>query len=155
LRRTYDTGDAIPYRQSLRWQPFGVQGAVEEQGTNMLKAGVIELSSSPWVSNVVMVKKKDGTLRFCVDYPHLNALNRQDAYLLPQIDACLNAMTDARYFSTFNLRAGYHQVAMSETNADKTFFVTKSGTYCFRRMPFGLCNAGSTFQRLMDVTMRD
>src|SRR5207245_10328271 len=92
-------------------------------------------------------------MRFCVDYRRLNEATRKDAYPLPRIDACLDAMSGCRYFSTFDLRSGYHQVKMSEQDADKTSFVTRTGTYRFRRLPFGLSNAPSTFQRLMDVTM--
>ena len=105
------------------------------------------------MSNVVIVKKKDGSARFCVDYRRLNEATRKDAYPLPRIEACLDALGGARYFSTFDLRSGYHQVLMDEADADKTSFVTRQGTFKFKVLPFGLTNAGATFQRVMDVAM--
>ena len=93
------------------------------------------------------------TLRFCLDYRMVNEVSQKDAYPLPRIDACLDAMNGARWFSTFDLRSGYHQVLMDEESRDKTTFVTREGTFRFRVMPFGLTDASATFQRLMDVVM--
>ena len=146
--------DAHPFRQQLRRQPISVTDVIDKQVQQMLETGVIEPSTSPWVSNVVMVKKKDGTMRFCVDYRQLNKLTRKDAYPLPRIDSCLDAMAGSRFFSTFDLRSGYHQLRVCEADSDKTSFATRTGTYRFRRLPFGLCNSGSTFQRVMDIAMR-
>ena len=111
-------------------------------------------SQSEWASNIVIVKKKDGSLRFCVDYRQLNERTVKDSYPLPRIDDCLDCLGGANWFLTMDLRSGYHQVAMDERDKDKTTFVTRRGTYCFNVMPFGLCNAPATFQRLMDCTMR-
>jgi hypothetical protein len=101
---TIDTGDHAPIRQSLRRQPYAVVPIIDEQVTQMLKAGVIEPSNSPWVANVVIVKKKDGSSRFCVDYRQLNEITRGDAYPLPNISACLDALSGSRFYSTFDLR---------------------------------------------------
>ena len=120
----------------------------------MQAAGHIVKSSSPWSSNVVMVRKHDGTLRFCIDFRKLNAVTKGDCYPLPKISACLDALSGAHYFSAFDLRSGYYQVAMDPKDADKTSFVTKSGTYRFERLPMGLKNAGATFQRMMDLIMQ-
>jgi transposase InsO family protein len=153
-RHTINTGDARPVKQALRPQPRAQLQSIDDQTKEMEKAGLIEPSNSPWVSNVVMVTKKDGSPRFCIDYRRLNDLTIKDAYPLPRIESCLDAMAGAKFFSTFDLRSGYHQVMMDPRDADKTSFVTRTGTYKFKVMPFGLCNAGATFQRVMDVAMR-
>jgi len=93
-----DTGDAMPIRQTLRRQPFHLLDKNVENVQNMLKAGVIEPSCSPW-SNIVVLTKKDGSLRICVDYRKLNSVRRRDAYPLPRIDSCLDAFSGARFFS--------------------------------------------------------
>ena len=119
----------------------------------MLQQGIIEPAVSGWTSNVVLVRKKDGSLRFCIDYRRLNEASQKDAYPLPRIDTYLDAMNGATWFSTFNLRSGYHQVLMDEESADKTTFITKEGTFRYRVMPFGLTGAPATFKRLMDLVM--
>ena len=116
----------------------------------MLQQGIIEPAVSGWTSNVVLVRKKEGSLRFCIDYRRLNEASQKDAYPLPRIDTCHDAMNGARWFSTFDLRSGYHHVLMDEKSANKTTF---SETFRFRVMPFGLTRAPATFQRLMDLVM--
>jgi len=148
-----DTGDARPMRQTLRRQPHHLLDKIDENVQDMLKAGVIEPSCSPWTSNLVVVAKKDGSFRFCVDYRKLNSVTRRDAYPLPRIDECLDALSGSRYFSAFDWRSSYHQVPMDMKDADKTTFIVRTGTYRFRRLPFGLCNAGSTFQHVMDLAL--
>jgi len=143
-----DTGDARPMRQTLRRQRHHLLDKIDENVQDMLKAGVIEPSCSPWTSNLVVVAKKDGSLRFYVDYRKLNSVMRRDAYPLPRIDECLDALSGSRYFSAFDLRSSYHQVPMDMKDADKTTFIVRTGTYRFRRLSFGRCNAGSTFQVL-------
>ena len=148
-----DTGEARPVRQPLRRYPAAHIEAISEHVDNMLKQGTIEPASSPWASNVVLVKKKDGSLRCCIDYRQLNSVTRKDVYPLPRIDDCLDAMSSATLFSTFDLRSSYHQVEVAPHDRDKTTFICPRGMYRYRTMPFGLCNAGATFQRLMDVVM--
>jgi len=148
-----DTGDAKPIRQPLRRYPPAHVEAISQQVDDYLKQNVIEPASSPWASNLVLVKKKDGSYRCCVDYRALNSVTRKDAYPLPRIDACLDALSSAKWFSTFDLRSAYHHVLVDPCDSDKTAFICPRGMYKFRRMPFGLCNAGATFQRLMDVVM--
>src|SRR5215470_13727905 len=120
----------------------------------MLKYDLIEPSSLPWAANVVIVGKKDGSQRMCLDYRPLNNVTRKDCYPLPRISECLDAMGGMKYFSSFDLRSGYHQIILSDAAKAKTSFVTKFGTYQFKVMSFGLCNAPATFQRLMDTTLR-
>jgi len=148
-----DTGDALLMRQSLRRQPWHLLDKIDAHVSDMIKVGVKEASCSPWTSNLVVVKKKNNSLRFCVDYRKLNFVTRRDAYPLPRIDECLDGLSGARYFIAFDLRSAYHQVLMHSDDADKTNFIVRTGTYRFKRMPFGLCNAGSTFQRVMDLAL--
>jgi len=117
----------------------------------MLQQGIIEPSQSPWASNVVLVKKKDGSLRWCLDYRPLNSVTSKDAYPLPRTDMCLDVMSGAKWFTTFDLRSSYHQVAVKSEDADNTAFICNEGQFRFLAMPFGLCNAGATFQRLMNM----
>jgi len=124
-----DTGDARPIRQTLRRQPFHLLDKIDKHVAKMVEAGVIEPSCSPWTSNIVVVSKKDGSLRFCVDYRKLNSVTRRDAYPLPRIDSCLDALSGAQFFSAFDLRSSYHQVPMDMKDADKTTFIVRTGTY--------------------------
>ena len=119
----------------------------------MLQQGITEPAVSRWTSNVVLVRKKDESLRFCIDYRRLNEDSQNNAYPLPRIDTLLDAMNGARWFSTLDLRSGYHQVLIDEESGDKTTFIIREGTFRFRVMPFGLTGTPATFQRLMDLVM--
>jgi hypothetical protein len=148
-----DTGDAAPVRQPLRRQPPSYRVAIEEQVEKMVADGIVEATTSEWASNVVLARKKDGTMRFCVDYRSLNEKTKEDSYPLPRVDECLEALNGASWFTTLDLRSGYHQVAMEPRDADKTAFVTRKGVFRWKVMPFGLCNAPATFQRLVDIVL--
>jgi len=141
-----DTGDARPIRQTLRRRPFHLLDKIDEYVVKMVEAGVIEPGCSPLTSNLAVVSKKDGSLRFCVDYRKLNSVTRRDAYPLPRINSCLDVLSGAEFFSAFDLRPSYHQVPMNMKDADKTTFIVRTGTYLFCCVPFGLCNAGSRFR---------
>ena len=131
-----------------------VRQIVEEEIQKMLDKGVIEPGGGPWASPIVLVKKKSGEWRFCIDYRKLNEVTKKDAYPLPRIDDTLDMLSGAKYFSTLDLASGYWQVAMDESDREKTAVCTHQGLYQFKRMPFGLCNAPSTFERLMDVVLK-
>lgn len=148
-----DIGDNKPFRQRMRWYPKPHLEAIDSHVDTMLKQGVIEPCVSEFASNVVLAKKKDGTLRCCIDFRQLNDLTRKDAYPLPSTAQSLDALGGSKWFTTVDLRSGYHQLAMHPPDADKTAFITRRGVFKFRTMPFGLCNAVATFQRLMDLCL--
>ena len=154
LHHTIDTGNAQPIRQRARWLPYHQQKEVCELLNDMLSRGIIEPSQSPWASPIVLVKKRDGSVRFCVDFRKLNNVSCKDAQPLPRIDDTLDSLEGACYFSTLDLSSGYWQVAVGPNDKEKTAFVTPFGLYQFRVMPFGLCNAPATFQRLMECVLK-
>ena len=112
------------------------------------------LGDSHWSSTVVLVTKKDGGTRFCVDYRRLNDITVKDAYPLPRIDDTLDMLAGKQWFSTMDLASGYWQVSLSQESRLKTAFATHSSLFQFRVMPFGLCNAPATFERLMDRVLQ-
>ena len=148
-----DTGDSRPINHPpYRVFPIENQAIVTELKT-MVKNDVIEPCYSPWASPVVLVKKKNGTLRFCVDYRKINEVTKKDVYPLPLIEDTTHVMAGMQYFSVMDLKTGYWQVAVDEKDRDKTAFITPHGLYRFKVMPMGLTNAPATFQRLMDMVL--
>ena len=145
--------DARPiYQQPYRAGPQARE-AEKREIEKMLSAQVIEPSSSEWASPVVFVPKKDGTLRFCVDYRRLNAVTKRDAYPLPRMDECIDSLGEATIFSTLDCNSGYWQIEIDDRDKDKTTFTSHSGLFRFLRMPFGLRNAPATFQRAVDIIL--
>ena len=118
----------------------------------MLRDDIMQPSKSPWASPVVLMKK-DGTLRFCVDYPRLKKIMKKDVYPLPRIDDALDRLYNAKYFSSMDLKTGYWQIEVDERGRDKTAFITPDGLFEFKVMPFGLFSAPATFQRVMDTVL--
>lgn len=148
-----DVNGAKPIRQAPRRLPLHQRQEASEQIKEMLEKTVIKPSSSPWASPVVLVKKKDGSVRFCIDYRKLNDVTMKDAYPIPRIDDSLDMLSGAYWFSTLDLASGYWQVAMDEKDKEKTAFITRGGLFEFEVLPFGLCNAPSTFERLMEKVL--
>ena len=119
----------------------------------MLAQGVIEPSSSPWLSRVVVVREKDGTFRLCIDYRKLNSITHCEAHSIPRMDDILDSLNGGKMFTTLDLRSGYWQVPMDPKDKPKTAFATRAGQFQFRRMPFGLNSAPSTFPRMIEIVL--
>ena len=139
---------AKPYRIPLAKQEF-----IREEVFKMQKQGTIRPSTSAFAAPVVLVPKKDGNTRFCIDYTRLNANTVKDKFPMPRIDDLLDKAKDAKFFSTIDLTSGYWQIRMNENDREKTAFITPEGLYEFNVMPFGLCNAPATFQRYMNSVL--
>lgn len=146
--------DERPIREPSRRIPLYKRQALEDEIKQLEQKGLIEKSNSPWASQTVMVQKKDGSWRMCIDYRKLNEKTVKDAYPLTRIDENLDALEGAEWFSSLDLDMAYHQVPMAEEDKLKTAFATpRGGLYQFTTMPFGLCNAASTFERIIERTL--
>ena len=154
VRHKVDTGDVPPVKLPYRRLPIAKKSAMEEEVDSMLRENIIQPSESPWSSPVVMVTKKDGSCRFCIDYRKLNGVTRKNAYPLPRIDECLESLGGSKWFCTLDLQSGYWQIGMDPIDREKTAFATHMGLYEFNVMPFGLCNAPATFEAMMETMLR-
>ena len=121
----------------------------------MLATGVIGPSTSSWASPVCLVKKKDGTFRFCIDYRRINAVSKKDAYPIPDIQDALDNLRGSQYFATIDLLSGYWQLGMTDCTKERSAFCTRRGLFHFARMLFGLSGAPGSFCRLMSIVLRD
>jgi predicted aspartyl protease len=150
IPHSIDTGNHRPIKEQLRRFPLAHLEFLDAHVDKMLEHKIIEPSNSPWASNLVLVTKKNGDLRVCVDYRRLNSLTVKDAYPVPRVESCLDVLGGSCWYSTFDLRSGYWQCSIKPQDRCKTAFITRKGLFQFCVLPFGLCNAVSLFQRLQD-----
>lgn len=148
-----DTGDAKPIKLPPRRVPIAYAEAELQTINDMEKQGIIRKSNSPWASPLNLVLKKNGKIRPCVDYRRVNDVTINDAFPLPRIQDCLDAVSGATIFSTFDLTSGYHQVPVRESDIPKTAFITKYGLWEFLTMPMGMKGSAQTFQRTLQMIL--
>ncbi|GBN27531.1 Transposon Ty3-I Gag-Pol polyprotein [Araneus ventricosus] len=154
VKHRINTGDHPPLSQRAYRVSPTERRAIHDEVEKMLESRIIRPSESPWSSPVVLVRKKDNSWRFCVDYRRLNKVTKKDVYPLPRIDDILDCMQGSKFFSSMDLSSGYWQIEVNEPDREKTAFITPEGLYEFNVMPFGLCNAPATFERMMDNLLR-
>lgn len=154
VQHVIDTGDHPPICQKPFRVSYFERVEINKQIQGFLDQGIIVPSISPWASPVVLAKKKDGTLRFCVDYRRVNQISRADYYPLPRMDDIFDRLEGSKYFTSMDLLQGYHHVKIHPDSQEKTAFVVPDGKFEWKRLPFGLKTAPSTFQRMMDFVLR-
>ena len=140
VQHRIEMGNQSPIKQPISRVPFVYRNKTAEMVESMEKQGVIKPSTSPWSSPIVLVPKKDGSLRFCIDYRKLNSVTKKAVYPLLRIDT----LRETRYFT--DLVVGYWQIEMEPESREKSAFITHQGLQEFVRMPFGLCSAPAMFQ---------
>lgn len=143
-----------PIHQKLYRRTPIMNDHIDAECQKLLEQHVIRESFSPWSSPVVLAWKKDGSIRFCVDYRKVNAVTKKDKYPLPRIDEAFDALAKAQFFSTIDLTSGYHQLPVAEDSKEITAFTTRKGHYEYNRVPMGMTNSPATFQRNMELILR-
>lgn len=146
---------AEPIQTPFRRIPIHYESSIQNEIEKLLRLGIIEPSNSKWCAPIVPVPKPDGTVRMCIDYRKLNEVTIKDQYPIPRINQILDSLHGSSIFSTLDATSGYYQITMSVKDRPKTAFYHQGNSYQFKRMPFGLCNAPSTFQRSMNEIFKD
>jgi len=150
---TIDTGDAAPIKQNPYRMPLSKRKIVEEHVESMLADGVIIPSDSPWASPITLAPKKDGTIRFCVDFRKVNDVTKKDAHPLPHIQDIFDQLHGAKIFSTLDLRSGYWQIPLHPDSIPKASFSCHLGLFSFTVLPYGVSNGPAIFQRTMNKVL--
>ena len=148
------TTDDFPVNEKFRRTPLVYQQQEKEYIDKLLEQGVIEPSCSEWSSAPVLVRKKTGELRYCIDYRALNDKTVKDKFNIPLIEDCLDSLQGKKLFSSLDLSSGFYQIPLEEASCDKTSFQTRYGTYRWTKLPMGLTNSPATFQRAMNLVLR-
>jgi hypothetical protein len=154
IQHGIDTGTNHPVEQRIRRTPLGFAGEEEAHLKKMLGAGVIRPSVSEWASAPVLIRKRCGSVRWCVDYRALNALTIKDVLPLPLVDECLDTLAGNVWYSKLDANSAYWQVKIKSEDCSKTAFITKYGLFEFARMAFGLCNSPATYTRVINLVLR-
>lgn len=147
--------DSTPVRQKAYRVPYAQREVLKTELDEMLRAEIIRPSVSPWASPTVLVPKKGGGIRLCVDYRRLNAKTNFDAYPMPRLEEMFESIGSAKVITTLDLAKGYWQIPLETSAKEKTAFITPFGLFEFEVMPFGLHSAPATFQQLMNHVLRD
>ena len=154
VEHTINTGNHPPVRQRPRRIPLARMKDAEAEIQKMVKQDIIEPSTSPWNSNIVLVKKSDGSWRFCIDFRAVNLLVLRPSYPLPRIDDTIDSLSGSKFFSTVDLKSGYYQIPVAKEDRPKTAFsFPGGGLWQFKRMPMGLCNSAPVFEQLMETVL--
>ena len=153
LQATFNTGFSQPIKQRPYKNPLTLQANIDKQINDMLDAGIVSPSSSPWSSPMVIVPKRDGTHRICIDYRMLNKALVKDSYPLPRIEDIFATLGKSNLFSTLDLKSGYHQISIAPEDREKTAFCTRTSLFEFNCMPFGIASAPAIFQRMISKVL--
>jgi transposase InsO family protein len=153
LQHKIDTGDSPPIHQNPYVYAAPLREEINRQVNELIELDIVTPSKSPWSSPVVLVDKKDGTKRMCVDLRKVNNVTKSDVYPLPSISIALSSMQGAQYFSSLDLNSGYHQIELEESSREKTAFITQNGLFEYKKLMFGLKTAPACFARTMDIVL--
>ena len=145
---------AVPHREGARRMSPEKAESASQEVRNLLALGIIQPALSPWASGIVIVKKKNGELRFCCDFRPLNEVTVKDAYPLPRFDESLARLGKAKIYTSIDLAWAFWQIPVRKADHQKTAFACELGLFEWRRMPFGMCNASATFQRAIALALR-
>jgi len=153
IQHRIDTGTSPSTKEGLRRTPFGFEKEEEKHLQELLDKNIIQPSTSEWAAAPVICRKKDGKIRYCIDYRKLNAVTRKDAFPLPRIQACIDHLRGTKFMSCLDMSAGYYQFQIHKDDRYKTAFITKYGLFEHVRLSFGLCNSPAFFQRVMQLIL--
>ena len=153
LQATFNVGNSQPIKQRPYKNPLALQAELDKQINDMLEAGIVSPSSSPRSSPIVIVPKRDESQRICIDYRKLNKTLIKDSFPLPRIEDIFATLGKAKFFTTLDLKSGYHQISVAPEDREKTVFCTRTSLYQFNVLPFGIASAPAIFQRIISKVL--